>query len=411
MHNQQRSATLISPASVAVSLLIFCVLGIALWLYGGSIFNPGPVSAKSVPGLTLGSFSSHAEFESQCQYCHQPFQTDQAEQCMACHKDVADQLAQAGGMHGRLREPRSCAACHQDHKGREFDPGITALSSFDHARTNFPLTGKHGMLGCKHCHTTPAFSDTPAQCAACHTEPAAHTRLFGTECAECHTTFDWRPAKLAGQTFDHRKNRFSLVRHSVNYDQSIMVCTACHTGGTEMKFSASACSTCHNQHDAPFMTRHIQQYGRDCLLCHDGIDRLHDFDHQQVFALTGKHAGLQCTDCHKNNQYRNTPARCDGCHKEPALHAGFFGTRCDYCHSNRGWRPAPLQAHTFPLDHGGKGEVDCKTCHAASYGQNRCDSCHEHAADVTVRSHARLNLSPAELARCTACHLDGKVKR
>ncbi len=411
MHSQQRHATLLSPASVVMLLLVFCVLGVALWFYGGSIFNPGPLSAKSISGLTLGSFNSHAEFETQCQNCHQPFQTDQAQQCMACHKDIADQLDQAGGMHGRLSNPRLCAACHLDHKGRQFDPGISALSSFDHSRTNFPLTGKHGMLGCKHCHTDNTFNATATECAACHKEPTAHAGLYGNACADCHTSFDWQPATLQGQVFNHNQARFSLARHTLNFDQTPMACTACHADGNQMQSATANCSTCHTLHDAPFMAKHTQQYGKDCLLCHDGVDRLHHFDHQQVFALTGKHAGLQCTDCHKNNQYRNTPARCDSCHKEPTLHAGFFGTRCDYCHSNRGWRPAPLQAHTFPLDHGGKGEVSCTTCHLASYGQNRCDTCHEHAADVTARSHASLNLAPAELDRCVQCHLDGKVKR
>jgi hypothetical protein len=159
------------------------------------------------------------------------------------------------------------------------------------------------------------------------------------------------------------------------------------------------------------MTRHTQQYGQDCLVCHDGVDRLHAFNHQAVFALDGKHASLQCADCHKNGQFRGTSARCDNCHKEPGLHAGFFGTRCEYCHTSSAWRPAPLRAHTFPLDHGGKGEVTCKTCHPATYGAYRCDTCHEHAVESTARSHARLNLTPTELAQCTQCHLDGKVKK
>jgi hypothetical protein len=369
------------------------------------------VSAKAISGVTLGSFSSHAEFESQCQYCHQPFQADQAGQCVACHKDIQDQLTQANGMHGNLSTPRACASCHKDHRGRDFDPAITALSSFDHSKTIFPLTGKHGMLTCHQCHADNNFGATDTTCVACHSEPAAHLGLFGADCTTCHTTFDWRPAKFEDKTFDHRMARFTLARHALNYDGTDMACTACHVTGNPMTFTAATCITCHNQHDQPFMTKHIQQYGQDCLVCHDGVDRLHGFDHQVVFPLDGKHGGLQCTDCHKNNQFRGTPARCDGCHKEPALHAGFFGTRCDYCHTSSAWRPAPLKAHTFPLDHGGKGEVSCKTCHATTYAQNRCDTCHEHDAEPTARSHARLNLSPAELAQCTQCHLDGKVKK
>jgi hypothetical protein len=178
-----------------------------------------------------------------------------------------------------------------------------------------------------------------------------------------------------------------------------------------MTFNAQTCLACHTTKDAAFIKKHTQQYGQDCLVCHDGADRLHGFNHQKVFALTGKHAAIQCTDCHQNNQYRGTSPRCAACHKEPDIHAGFFGQRCDYCHTSQAWRPALFKSHTFPLDHGGKGEVDCKTCHPASYATNRCDTCHEHAADATARSHANLNLSPAELANCLKCHLDGKVKK
>ena len=103
--------------------------------------------------------------------------------------------------------------------------------------------------------------------------------------------------------------------------------------------------------------------------------------------------------------------QCAACHQEPAIHAGFFGTRCDYCHTIQGWRPAPLHAHTFPLDHGGKGEVACQTCHPTAYAAYRCDTCHEHAWDSMVQSHAPLHLSATDLADCIHCHLDGKVKQ
>ena len=194
-NSPQRNSPLITPASVALSLLVLLILGGALWFGGGLVFNPGPVSAKEAVGVELGGFHSHAEFESQCRFCHAPFQADQATQCLDCHKDIGAQVEQGVGLHGRLEKPRACAACHQEHKGREFDPSLSALASFDHSLTSFPLTGKHGTLICEQCHTTDSFADAKTDCASCHEEPKSHAGMFGTDCAACHTAFDWRPAK------------------------------------------------------------------------------------------------------------------------------------------------------------------------------------------------------------------------
>jgi len=407
----QRNSPLITPASVALSVLVLCILGGALWLGGGLIFNPGPVSAKEAAGVVLAGFHSHMEFESQCRYCHAPFQDDQAAQCLDCHKEISTQLEQGDGLHGRLDKPRACAACHQEHKGREFDPSQAALVSFDHSLTSFPLTGKHGTLTCERCHSSDAFSAAKTDCASCHNEPQSHAGMFGTDCAACHTAFDWRPAKINDVSFDHRFAKFTLDRHTADYNQAPLLCTACHTG-QKLTFDPQPCQNCHGSHDAAFMNNHIKQYGTDCLVCHDGVDRLHGFDHQVVFPLNGKHADVKCADCHQNNQFRGTSPSCATCHKEPAIHAGFFGTRCDYCHTSQAWRPAPLRAHTFPLDHGGNGkEIACQTCHPATYSQYPCEACHEHAPETIAKSHASLNLPPDQLANCLHCHLDGKVTK
>ncbi len=376
------------------------------------VFNPGQVSAKQAVGVELGGFHSHAEFESQCRFCHDPFQADQATQCLDCHKDISTQLAQGDGLHARLAQPRACASCHQDHKGRDFDPSQAALASFDHSLTSFPLTGKHGTLECKQCHSADTtFASAKTDCVSCHSEPQSHAGMFGTDCAACHTAFDWRPAKINDVAFDHRFAKFTLDVHTVDYNQAPMLCTACHTN-QKLTFDPQPCLNCHGDHDKTFMDKHVQQYGTQCLVCHDGVDRLHGFDHMVVFPLDGKHANLQCADCHKNNQFRGTDAKCVACHEEPAIHAGFFGTRCEYCHTDQAWRPAPLREHTFPLDHGGNGsEVACKTCHPSTYSEYPCEACHEHAPDKIAQSHASLNLPPDQLADCLHCHLDGKVKK
>ena len=325
---------------------------------------------------------------------------------MACHQDVASQLDGKTGLHGRLEQPRECAKCHPDHRGRDFNPAQAALATFDHQTTRFALTGTHGTLTCQRCHAKD-YASASSDCASCHQEPAAHRGMFSTDCAACHTTFAWQPANMNGQLFEHNQASFSLVRHARDYTGAALICTSCHTSQNSLKVDAQVCQACHARRDASFMQKHTSLYGGGCLTCHDGVDRLHGFTHQAVFPLEGKH-NLACERCHANQQFHGTSPRCASCHQEPAIHTGYFGARCDYCHTNQAWRPALLRAHTFPLDHGGKGEVTCQTCHPASYAANRCDTCHEHAADTIARSHARLNLSPEKLASCLDCHLDGK---
>jgi hypothetical protein len=421
---------LFSRASIFISLLVLSILGIALWIGGGSIFNPGPLSAKSAPGVELNQYRSHADFENQCWACHTPFQGDQAAQCLSCHQDINAQLAQKTGLHASLTQPRDCASCHHDHQGRDFDPAQAAMTFFDHSRTLFPLSGAHGLLDCQRCHTGAGYTALDTRCAACHAEPAAHSGMFGGDCAACHTTAAWRPATLQGKAFDHSLVGFTLNLHPVDFQQAPIQCTGCHKGqiksqpaGQPAQLDPQPCVACHAAQAVTSSARfaaHIQQYGTACLACHDGVDRLHAFNHQVTFPLTGKHASLTCAGCHKNGSYRGASPQCAGCHQEPDLHAGFFGTRCDYCHTDQAWRPAPLHAHTFPLDHGGSpkassgtpgagSEVACQTCHPARYAAYTCDSCHA-PADMPGR-HASLKLSATELANCIHCHLNGMVQR
>lgn len=60
---------------------------------------------------------------------------------------------------------------------------------FDHARTNFPLTGKHKRVACETCHTRTLIG-TPRDCIACHKKDDVH-RGRRPDCAACHTTNRW----------------------------------------------------------------------------------------------------------------------------------------------------------------------------------------------------------------------------
>jgi hypothetical protein len=156
------------------------------------------------------------------------------------------------------------------------------------------------------------------------------------------------------------------------------------------------------------MAEHIALFGPACLSCHDGVDRMRGFDHQQVFPLDGRHAEIECQACHADQIFGGTPARCSECHTEPEIHAGIFGLNCQYCHTAAAWSPAALRAHTFPLDHGDQGESDCQTCHGERYSEYTCYGCHNHQPDGIAESHAREGITEEELTRCTECHLRGE---
>jgi hypothetical protein len=126
-------------------------------------------------------------------------------------------------------------------------------------------------------------------------------------------------------------------------------------------------------------------------------------DHALLFPLTGAHRAQDCADCHTNGQYANTPTTCHGCHQEPETHAGQFGTSCANCHTTDEWQAAKLTTHTFPLEHGGMGELPCATCHVEKLSSYSCAICHDNALMVV----AHQTVKTENLTNCAGCHLVG----
>ena len=286
----------------------------------------------------------------QCANCHpgDDFSLNQ-QTCVDCH------ASHDPAFMTEHQQPygNDCLACHD---------GVDRMANFDHTQTGFPLEGQHADTKCVDCHTDHQFAELPTQCVACHTEPAVHAGLFDTQCQACHTPHRWTPATLGSAAFDHSQARFTLTYHKTDFSGAVLQCATCHQTDLR-KVDLNVCTTCHAQADALFMAAHEQQFGSDCLACHDGVDRMHNFDHTQFFALDGHHAEIECVACHTNQQFAGTPSACASCHEEPSIHAGVFGVQCENCHSTTAWAPASLKFHTFPLDHGGEGMIACQTCH------------------------------------------------
>jgi len=405
--SESSGSPLFSPLSIILATVALFILISILGFQGSTIFSPGKLSAQNTRGLVLANASSHAEIEQECKYCHQPFTASQAESCMQCHEDIASQIDLQSGLHGVLSGVDSCRTCHTDHKGRDFDMLQDALQKFDHNQTDFPLTGEHIALDCQDCHTINEFQIS-STCSDCHAEPEIHAGMFSQDCSECHTTQTWVPAVWEGNPFDHEAEGFSLILHEFDYQGLPITCLSCHQKET-VDVDVVTCKNCHEQHDFEFILKHSQEFGMECMACHDGVDRMHNFDHQNVFTLDGAHIELDCVACHVNQVFVGLPNECSDCHGEPEIHAGSFGLNCANCHSTTAWQPATLKEHTFPLDHGDEGEITCETCHTVTYTQYTCESCHDSRDPEFIEKHDEENLSGDRLMNCVECHADGET--
>jgi hypothetical protein len=105
--------------------------------------------------------------------------------------------------------------------------------------------------------------------------------------------------------------------------------------------------------------------------------------------------------------FRGTPRECVGCHAEPEIHVGFFGSKCQYCHLDTAWTPAELILHPFPLDHGERGESECQLCHPTRYAEYTCYGCHDHLPELITESHTKEGISLKDLTDCAKCHPTG----
>src|SRR4030042_2383796 len=180
-----------------LTFVLIIGLGLSLWYDRGLAFSPGPVTAMSKDGVALQGFSSHAEFEKQCSYCHEPIKTDLASKCEECHENVKQQLLIGQGVHSQTGNVNGCDSCHADHRGRDFNPTKSAYQLFNHSTTAFSLNWHlinydASPMQCNACHKKDDFGDVPNQeCLNCHGSQKvnftqSHTQDFGSDCLSCH---------------------------------------------------------------------------------------------------------------------------------------------------------------------------------------------------------------------------------
>ena len=291
--------------------------------------------------------------------------------CADCHLQDDAHAGQFGSQ---------CAVCHTTQGWKP--------ASFDHTRSNFPLTGAHQAVDCAGCHVDQVYKGTPADCAACHAQVDAHNGQYGNDCAACHSTLAWKPA-----SFDHTRSNFPLTGAHQAVD-----CAGCHVDKV-YKGTPADCAACHAQVDA-----HNGQYGNDCAACHSTLAwKPATFDHARSnFPLTGAHTGVACSQCHANGVFRGASTQCSACHADPPYHAGLLGSDCAACHTTSAWQPAAYNGpHIFPINH--EDANACRDCHPASLATWTCYTCHDQG-EIT-QEHQEENIS--DFSNCLECHANG----
>jgi hypothetical protein len=337
-----------------------------------------------------------------------------------------------------------CASCHTVSG---FAPSTFTVSQ--HARTAYPLEGRHARVACASCHTSQPGATRgsrevvmrPAanRCESCHSDAhngqVAASSSKGT-CMSCHTVAGWKPSTFGAR--EHASLRFPLTGRHASVD-----CARCHSANRSglpafpatrtlgsakvaLHLDETSCESCHRD---PHGQRYAGASGNNqgtCASCHDTRafrpSTINVEAHARFgVALEGAHRAATCVACHANMKGNNvgaslklapgtaapitfalSGATCATCHGAP--HGNQFASRrdngaCQSCHDLRGWSPASR------FDHSADGGFVLGAAHA----RVACVKCH------VANTSAALNTSVNNAMRtwrgvartCETCHRSG----
>ena len=305
-------------------------------------------------------------------------------ECVSCHRDVHN---------GQF--PR-CTDCHTVEAAK-FAP-----ERFDHAKTAFPLTGKHTTVPCAQCHPKGAagavYRGTATACASCHKDP--HQGQLDSACERCHTVDTFRVER-----YTHRNpGAFFRGKHATAQ------CGACHkrVGGAVRFTNLGSCVSCHED-------PHGGQFGPACANCHQ-VDAAWSnasraFHKAGLFPLEGRHLVTPCGDCHVNGIIKGTPTRCYDCHwvrRQDDVYRTRLGNECEDCHRPTAWSAVTWDhgaRTTFALA-GAHRTLACDQCHHGDFGRTLSDCASCHAADYDG-AREPLHRAAGFPMTCQLCHRPG----
>lgn len=261
-----------------------------------------------------------------------------------------------------------------------------------------PLAQDHahieGLTQCTQCHE-PGSGVTAGRCTACHEdvgEQIAEKRGFHgdkTACATCHPDHrgrDFVMVQLDRDDFDHDVTGFPLEGGHEDVE-----CADCHTDEDVWTGLDPTCVACHRDDEPHGASDGRTEQILQCESCHGvvawDVVRIggrrfdHDDPGQADFALVGKHAEVECLDCHEEALFVPVASEaCTDCH-ESVHRAAALRAPCENCHNPEGWRMSGFDhALTGYLLAGMHADVACSECHGRSriapVGHETCESCH-----------------------------------
>jgi Ni/Fe-hydrogenase subunit HybB-like protein len=252
----------------------------------------------------------------------------------------------------------------------------------------------HGQLDCVTCHHG---NGSAGDLESIHTRVIADPSMGDAEmCLACHHDL---PEEFP-------QDRLRTPHDEVTHGQTTDVyCSDCH-GGVGHGFdpvsggvicSMTACIDCHRDRqldsqltdcDACHISPHEPIPAMDCNACHQSTDEWQGVEvGTHPVELVGKHAEVQCFDCH---QQPDVTYECARCHHPPD--AAHYGSACEECHTPTSFQEVNLPAHPVELV-GAHQTVGCKECHVEGQATLAyvCSACHQRP-----ENHAS--------GECSACH-------
>ncbi len=226
-------------------------------------------------------------------------------------------------------------------------------------------------------------------------------------------------------------------------------CGKCHTAGRGI--ATSKCTSCHEAIGASIAAGkglHGRSFkGRPCPSCHSDHHgrnfKLIRWDPKALnhadtgWPLRGKHAKVECAECHTTSSYLGLRSACASCHEDP--HAGRFDSTCTKCHDETSWSSLRLDdfSHVqarFQL-RGAHASVECAKCHGdppkyQGLAFASCTNCHDdphkgklgadckdchtesdwHRIDFEPGAHRGLSLANGHArVACKSCHDRGSL--
>ncbi len=146
---------------------------------------------------------AHASLENNCAACHTPIAGVEASKCIVCHADNRALLQrQPTAFHANIQ---SCTPCHLEHRGRNERPtnmdhvalaqiGLRQMEqSSEAARAQTAQIKSWVEQTSRVSFSTEKLKkeERALNCATCHQTKDRHVGLFGTDCAQCHSTDKW----------------------------------------------------------------------------------------------------------------------------------------------------------------------------------------------------------------------------